>query len=80
MQINTKEMMAVRFADCIGSLRAIGLKGEVSVTGGVVMIATNDKYSASGFRKAIKRACEKTGSLFVENRPTRGSYVFTIAV
>lgn len=79
MQINQKELFAVRFADCMGRLRNLGLKAEISVTGGIVMVATTDKTSASCFRKAIKSACAKCGAVFVENRPAK-SYVFTIAV
>lgn len=72
-----KEMMAVKFAECMGRLKLLGLKGDVSVTAGVVMIATTCKSSAPVFRKAIKTAC-RSGILHVENRPSKGSYVFTI--
>ena len=79
MLTTEKELMAVKFADCMGRLRNLGLKGEVAVTAGVVMISTADKISASGFRKAIKTACAKTGAVSVETRPAK-TYVFTIAI
>lgn len=75
-----KEMFAVRFADCMARLKALGLNGEVSVVAGLVMIATNDKYSAQSFRKAIKGACKKSGAVSVETRPNKNSYVFTVSV
>lgn len=80
MQTNQKEMMAVKFADCIGRLRGLCLKGEVAVSAGVVMISTADKVSASGFRKAIKTACDRTGAVSCETRPAKGAYVFTVVV
>lgn len=79
MLTTEKELMAVKFADCMSRLRNLGLKGEVAVTAGVVMISTADKISASGFRKAIKTACAKTGAVSVETRPAK-TYVFTIAI
>lgn len=75
---NKTELFAVKFADCMARLRALGLRGEVAVTAGVVMVSTTDKNSASGFRKAIKTACARTGADWCENRPARGAYVFTI--
>lgn len=78
MQVSEREMLAVRFADCMGRLRALGLKGEVAVTAGVVMVSTTDKGSAQAFRKAVKTACARCGVVSVENRPTKGAYVFTI--
>ena len=79
MQVSEREMLAVRFADCMGRLRALGLKGEVAVTAGVVMVTTTDKGSAQVFRKAIKTACTRSGAVSVENRPAKGAYVFTVA-
>lgn len=79
MLTNPAEMMAVKFADCMGRLRALGLKGEVAVTAGVVMVSTTDKGSAQAFRKAIKTACQRCGVVSVETRPARGAYVFTVA-
>lgn len=79
MQTNQKELFAVRFADCMGRLRHLGLKGEVTVTAGVVMIATADRISASGYRKAIKTACAKLNAVFTEHRPAK-TYVFTIVI
>lgn len=78
MKTSLSESFAVRFADCIGRLRAIGLTGEVAVSAGVVMVSTTNKNSAHAFRKAIKTACAKTGAAFVERRPAKGAYVFTI--
>ena len=72
------EMMAIKFADCMARLRNLGLTGEVVVTAGVVMVSTTSKISASGFRKAIKAACAKTGAVFTESR--KGGYVFTVAI
>lgn len=80
MNINSKEMMAIRFAECMARLKAFGLKGEVSVTAGVVMVATTDKGSAQCFRKAIKSTVAKLGVVSVESRPSKGAYVFTIAI
>lgn len=74
-----KELFAVKFADCMARLKGLGLKGEVAVSSGVVMVSTNDKVSASGFRKAVKAACDKTGAIFCETRPAKGFYVFTIS-
>ena len=79
MITNHKELFAVKFEDCMARLKAFGLKGEVAVTAGVVMVSTTDKGSAQGFRKAIKTACARTGADFCENRPAKGAYVFTIA-
>lgn len=79
MNTNQKEIFAVKFADCMARLKALGLKGEVAVTAGVVMVSTTDKGSAQGFRKAIKTACARTGAVSYENRPAKGAYVFTIA-
>ena len=80
MQTNPKELFAVKFADCIGRLRGLGLKGDVAVSAGVVMISTADKASATGFRKAIKTACARTGAVICETLPAKGAYVFTVAV
>lgn len=44
------------------------------------MISTADKVSASGFRKAIKTACDRTGAVSCETRPAKGAYVFTVVV
>ena len=74
-----KEMFAVKFAEAMARLKAIGLRGEVAVTAGVVMVSTTDKGSAQSFRKAIKTACLRTGSEWCEKRPAKGAYVFTIA-
>ena len=79
MHTTQAEMFAAKFADCMGRLRALGLKGEVAVTAGVVMVSTTDKISASGFRKAMKTACARTGAVFAETRPAKGAYVFTVA-
>ena len=73
-------MFAVKFADCMSRLKNLGLKGDVTVNSGLVMVSTSDKGSASCFRKAIKNACEKTGSVNTETRPKKGFYVFTITV
>ena len=78
MNTTATEVFALQFADAMSRLRGLGLKGEVSVAAGVVMIATTDKISASGWRKAIRRACERTGAVSTERRPA-GSYVFAIA-
>ena len=78
MNTNAKELMAVKFAECMGRLKALGMKAEIAVDAGIVMVATADKIDASTFRKAIKTACAKTGAVFCEKRP-KGSYVFTIA-
>jgi hypothetical protein len=80
MNASATELMAVKFADCMARLKAFGLKGEVSVTAGLVMVATTDKGSAQGFRKAIKTACAKTGAVSTESRPAKGAYVFAIAI
>lgn len=80
MQVALKEQMAVQLADCMSRLKALGLKGEVAVTAGVVMVSTTDKNSASQFRKAMKKVAERTGTVFVENRPSKESRVFTLAV
>lgn len=80
MQTNFKEQMAVKFADCMARLKVLGLNGEISVTAGVVMVATADKNSASQFRKAMKKAAANTGAIFVENRPSKESRVFTLAI
>lgn len=79
--INTKrEILAVKFADCMARLKNFGLKGEVTVTSKMVMVSTSDKSSASCFRKAIKKSCEGTGAVNTETRPKKGFYVFTIVV
>ena len=80
MNANSKEMMAVKFADCMARLKALGLKGEVTVTAGVVMVATTDKGSAQCFRKAIKSTVAKLGAVSAETRPAKGAYVFTVAI
>lgn len=78
MPATASELFAVRFADCMARLKALGLKGEVTVTAGVVMVATTDKWSAQHFRKAIKTAADKAGAVRVENRPAPGAWVFTV--
>ena len=78
MQVSQAEMFAVKFAECMHTLRRLGLKGEVAVTAGVVMVSTTDKFSAPTFRKAIKTACAKTGASFVETLPTTRAYVFAV--
>ena len=80
MMTSPAEALAVKFADCIARLKALGLRGEVAVSAGVVMVSTTDKGSAQGFRKAIKTACQRTGAVCAETRPARGAYVFTIAI
>jgi hypothetical protein len=79
MITSQKELFAVKFADCMARLKAFGLKGDVAVTAGIVMVSTTDKGSAQGFRKAIKTACARTGLVSCETRPAKGAYVFTIA-
>lgn len=76
----TAEMFAVKFADCMARLQALGLKGEVAVSAGIVMVSTTDKGSAQCFRKAIKTACSRTGAVTTETRPAKGAYVFTVAI
>lgn len=79
--LNTqKELFAVKFADCMARLKNLGLKADIAVTAGVVMVSTADKDSASCFRKAIKSACLKTGAVHVEKRPRKGFYVFSVTV
>jgi hypothetical protein len=78
MIFSQKELFAVKFADCMARLKSFGLKGEVAVTAGVVMVSTTDKHSAQGFRKAIKTACARTGATYCETRPAKGAYVFTM--
>lgn len=80
MQTNFKEAMAVQFADAMGRLKALGLKGDITVQPGVVMIATTCKWSASHFRKGIKTACARTGGTWVENRPSKVARVFTVVI
>lgn len=80
MQTNFKELMAVKFAEAMGRLKALGLKGEITVQPGVVMIATTCKWSASHFRKGIKTACANTGATWVENRPSKEARVFTVVI
>lgn len=79
MNASQKEFFAVKFADCMARLKALGLKGEVAVSAGVVMVSTTDKGSAQAFRKAIKTTCASSGSVSCETRPAKGAYVFTIA-
>ncbi len=76
----TKPAIAARFAVAMDKLRNFGLKGEVAVSGGIVVISTTDKPSSKTYRAAIKRACAKTGAVSVETRPSKASWVFTIAV
>lgn len=79
--LNTRrEALVLKFADCMNRLRALGLSAEITVTGGVVLVATSDKNNASAFRKAIKTACAKTGAVFVETRPSATARVFAISV
>ena len=80
MQTTQREQMAIKFADCMARLKNLGLKGEVTVTGGVVMIATECKVSASCYRKAIKTACQRTGAVSHEARPSPSARVFTITI
>jgi len=78
MNVNPNEMFAIKFAGCMNLLCSLGLKAEVAVVAGLVMVSTDNKHSASAFRRAIKKACKKTQTLFVETRPKKGFYVFTI--
>lgn len=79
MNASQKEIFAVKFADCMARLKHLGLKGEVAVSAGVVMVSTTDKGSAQVFRKSIKTACARSGSVSCETRPSKGAYVFTMA-
>lgn len=78
MEATQREQLAVRFADCMSRLKAIGLKGEVAVSAGVVMVSTTDRNSASSFRKAIKTACQRSGAICTESR--KGGYVFAVTL
>ena len=69
---------ACRFAAAMERLKSLGLKGEVALTGGIVMVSTSDKGSAQTFRKAIKTACARCAVDHLETRPRKGFYVFTI--
>ena len=80
MNTTAREQYALQFANCIARLKALGLKGDVAVNAGVVMVSTSDKGSAQCFRKAIKTSCSNTGAISVETRPSKGAYIFTIAV
>lgn len=80
MQTKEKELFAVKFADAMARLKKLGLEGEVAVSAGVVMVATDCKNSASCFRKAIKTACKNTGAIYTENRPNATKRVFTIVI
>lgn len=79
MHTSPRELFAIKFADCMHRLKSLGLKGEIAVTPGAVMVSTSDKGSAQCFRKAIKSACARTGTTPIETRPAKGFYVFTIA-
>lgn len=70
---------ACRFAECMEKLKRLGLKGEVALTGNVIMVSSA-KDCASLWRKAIKTACIKTGCERIETRPAKGFYVFTIII
>lgn len=71
---------ACRFYECMDKLKKLGLKGEVSLTAGLVMVSVQGKENSKPWRKAIKTACNKTGVIFAENRPMKDLYLFSIKV
>lgn len=79
MKIDQREQFALQFANCMARLRRLGLRAEITVNAGVVMVSTHDKANAAHFRKAIKTACRRTGTISVESRPNATTRVFTIA-
>ena len=79
MPIGHNNEYACRFAECMQRLKNLGLKGEIALTGNVIMISSF-KDCASQWRKAIKTACDKTNTKRIETRPSKGFYVFTIII
>lgn len=79
MKTSIREELAIRFADAMSRLKLLGLKCEVAVSAGVVMVSTSDKGSAQILRASIKKASERMEAVSVETRPSKGFYVFTIA-
>ena len=80
MITSQQEMFAVKFAGAIAGLKALGLRGEVVVRGGLVMISTSCKFSATQYRKNLRSAQQRNRGLLVETRPIKGAYVFTFLV
>lgn len=76
---SSRELLALRFADCMGRLKHFGVICDVAVVAGAVIVATSDKGSAKTLRKAIKTAAGKCGANHCENRP-RGRWIFTVTV
>ena len=77
MITNTKEMFAVRFADSMTKLKLFGVKAEITVASGLIMIVTSDKSSASIIRKSIKKI-KMQEIVATETRPTKDTSVFAI--
>jgi hypothetical protein len=79
MNNSRSELFAVRFADAVAGLKRLGIVCDVAVNAGLVIVSTTDKSSAQTLRAACKRASKAhSTSVFVETRPTKGAYVFTI--
>lgn len=74
-----KEEYQGRFLALCDKLRRLGLKGEVALTGEVIMISTG-RDSSSLWRKSLKIACKNCGVNLIETRPQKGFYVFSIFI
>lgn len=74
-----REEYQARFVAICDKLRKIGLKGEVALTGEVIMISSF-KDSSSLWRKSLRIACKNSNAQLIETRPQKGFYVFTIVI
>jgi len=69
-----------RFKIVTNGLKALGFRGDVFLSGGLVMFGCKDKYQASFIRKAMKQIKNADKYTFIENRFKTGSAVFTIVI
>lgn len=52
-----------RFVECINKLKALDFKGNVNVSGGLVIIGTHDAFSGDLIRKGFKKANTAGGEM-----------------
>jgi hypothetical protein len=78
MTLHNNELLC-RFYECAQKLQNLGLRGEVAMNAGVIVISCKGKNAAQLWRAPLRRATKNAGAVLTENRPTKEHYVFTIA-
>lgn len=74
----SKKELENRFYECTAKLKALGFRGEVILSNGVVLVAVTGKNNAKPWRKAFKAMRQKSGLVVTETRPTAGQYLFSV--